>query len=441
MDDHLPNSLKTSPEQPLVYRFSSISSASIGRYPNNRPSCFTHHLPKTLFLDQRRHYVISLLSFCLSSHRQTNWKKPAYIRVHLSQLGQNAFSAPERVRCLSQLVLPDRDRDPLSITDLDWFQQSNPTPLLLDHTLPSLTELSFKLTDEKNQELTLDPSAAPTILNCVIEEMGVIERFTLTLNASLSRDRYPTNSDTDFIVSFGSPITDDTKWEVALHSIIIPSGIRVTGEIFEASVELENGEKKIISHKNTGQTADALLLLLQTELATVGVYIQRKDRNHYIVYFEDSSTRTQDMGKALKMNPGLCKLFNFPHFDSSIGFYVTEETEEHRRIFPYGASFDPARKIKVTEQIALYSNMVQSSVFGNARAPLVDILSTVRLGMLENNRAVDTLYTVPNLIFRPVARTHIKEVSLKIMDVFGKEAEFEYKTSDLELQFIFVFRK
>ena len=129
------------PRRALAYRLCSLSSASLDRYPENRPTRFTHHLPSRFFLDPGKQYVVSLLSLSLTSERLENWSEPSYVRVHLAQLEQNAFDSPGRVRCRAQLVLPDRTRDPASATALDRFDLCSPIPVLLDPTLPSLDTL------------------------------------------------------------------------------------------------------------------------------------------------------------------------------------------------------------------------------------------------------------------------------------------------------------
>lgn len=370
---------------------------------------------------------------CLSSRRPQPWKEPDYIRVHLAQLKGNNYSAPERIRCLVQLVLPDRSRDPSAITQLDWFEFGNPTPLVLDRTLSSLSELTFLFTDHNNEELKL-PGGPPTILNCVIEEMGKVDRFTITLNPSLSAHIHGSNTDVDFIVDFGSSIIADSEWEVALHSVIVPSGIYVVGSFFEYKIIPRSGEEKKKRIKNTGQSAKDMLTAIQTDLYAEGIFLQRNDANTYSVYFGEKSS-------ALRFNPSLCKLFNMQHYDSTHGYLFEGSKEEAHKIFPYGAKFEGENRVEYVEQIVLYSDLVQSSVIGNERAPLVDILSTQKLGLLDCDHSTDTLYTVPQLVFRPVSKALIKAVHIKISDIRGHRAEFEYAHKDMEMQFIFVFRK
>lgn len=430
--------------QPFVYRLSSISNASLDRYPNNRITKFIHHLPETLFFDKSKHYVIQLLSFCLSSKRLPSWRKPAYIRLHLAQLDCNSFAAPERVRCLAQLILPNHAEDNRGEeekhTNLDWFELLNPTPLILDKTLFSLSELEFTFTDEKNKELELQ-DGPPTILNCVIEEMSDIERFCLTVNPSQGRHKFPTNTDVDFRVSFGSPITHTTKWEVALHSIIIPSNIRVIGEMFGYSmVVIRDGQEKKLSRrlKNIGQTAGDFVKRVTRDGARYGIYINQKDRHHFTIGFDGS------IAKSIQFDPSLCRLFNIPTYSSRTGvIFHAEDEGSGASFFPMGNSFDKSRTITPNEQIVLFADIVQSSIMGDERAPLVDILSTVRLGMLENTTNSDTLYTVTLPTYRPVSKAFIKDIHVKICDIHGNLAEFQYNDENerTEMQFVFVFRK
>ena len=438
----LPPSGKIAPSQPLVYRLCSVSSASTDRYPKNRLTKFIHHLPETIFLDRTKIYVIRLLSVCLSTQRVPQWRASPHVRLHLSQLQANPFTAPDRVRCLAQFVLPDRARSTRSTTRLDWFELSNPTPLILDRTLFSLDDLSFEFTDHKNRELILADDGPPTVVNCIIEEMSSIERFTVTLNPSLSRTHFPSNTDVNFCVTFGAtPITIGTDWQVALHSVIVPSGIRVVGEYFQYRTFLQNGRVLTRRHKNDGQTAEQMVDLLLFDVARYQIYIHRTDRTHYKVQFASVIDRGQETGVALQLNPSLCKLFNLNRYTSSEGYTFTINTSPGERTFPYGMSFLPKKVIHPDEQLVLYADIVQSSVFGDDRAPLVDVLSTVRLGMLDHGPTVDTLYSVAQPTFRPVSRAIIKDIRVRITDIHGERAEFEYHGPEDEMQFIFIFQK
>lgn len=434
-----PSDIIGSPSQPFVYRFSSLSSASKDRYPDNRITKFVHHLPERLFFDKKKHYVIQLLSFCLSSKRLPDWKRPSYVRLHLSQLDQNPFAPPDQVRCLAQFVLPEKETgEKHGATQLDWFELHNPTPLVLNPTLFNLSELQFLFTDERNKELELD-DGPPTILNCIIEEMDGVNRFCLTLNPSQSRNRFPDNIDVDFRVAFGSTLTTGTEWEVALHSVIVPSGIRVIGESYKYEIELVNGKSIVKRFKNTGQKAYDVLREMITVFAQYSVYISRDDRYHYQIGFEEGRRLESSMGKKVVFNPSLCKLFNIPNYSTVDGVIYTSASKI--LTFPIGANFERTRVVTPIEQVVLYADFVQSSVLGDERLPLVDILSTTRLGMLENSAKTDTLHTMTHATFRPISKAVVKDVRVKVCDIEGQLAEFEYDNKNAEIQFVFVFRK
>lgn len=441
----LPPTGKITPSQPLVYRLCSLSSASKNRYPDNRITKFIHHLPEAIFLDRTKVYVIRLQSVCLSNKRRPEWQAPPHIRLHLAQLQANSFSAPDRVRCLAQFVLPDRARTHHSDSResrLDWFELDNSTPLVLDRTISSLNELSFEFTDNHNKELQLAEDGHPTVVNCVIEEMTTLNRFTVTMNPSLSRDQYPSNSDVNFCVSFGSaPITIGPDWQVALHSVIVPAGIRVLGEYFEYRAVLNIGRTMIRRFKNTGQSAKEMIDRLMVDVVSHDIYVQRVDHGHYSVQFAADHERTSRSANALHFNPSLCKLFNMHPYKPAGGYSFFPTSSPSEKIFPFGMTFNPERVIHADEQLVLYADIVQSSIFGDDRAQLVDILSTVRLGMLDQGPSIDTLYSVPRPTYRPVAKTLIKDIRVRITDIHGQLAEFEYGNASDEMQFIFIFQK
>ena len=144
------------------------------------------------------------------------------MKLHLDQLDTNPFADPLRQRCLAHLVLPNHSEEAKEVeghikTSLDWFAFVNPNPAVIEPTLSRLTELSFLFTDERNEELQLT-SGPPTILNCIIEEMESVDRFSLTLNPSLSSRHFPTNTDTNFRVTYGSPIATEANWEAVSYT-------------------------------------------------------------------------------------------------------------------------------------------------------------------------------------------------------------------------------
>lgn len=431
---------KTAPGQVLAFKFSSVSSASKDRYPSNTATQFTHHWPKEFFLNQKKRYCISLLSMSFSSKRIPQWSHPAYIRVHLNQLQYNMYAAPDRTRCLAQLVLPDRRRDARSNLALDWYYMNNPISLPLDPTLDSIRHLSFTITDEKNQPLQLPEDSPPTIINCLIQEMETVNQFTLTLNPTVSRDLFPTNTDQEFMVSFGIPVTTDTSWQVALHSVIVPSGVKLLGDSFDITFTRRTLPSIKMSYPNRGQTALDMLKHLRQKAEDMGIYMARSDSEHYTVSFEEED-ESKKIGTSMHFNPSLCKLFNMVNVDLTAGMVFKPEQTIEQRTFPHNSKIIFDKKIKLMEQMAIYADFVQHSVVGDSRLPLIDILSSSKLGLLGNTNAVDTLYTVPNLTFRPVSRTQIKTVCLKIAGIHGEEIEFEYKSKDLKVQYIFVFRK
>lgn len=425
---------KTSPDQPLVFKCSSISNASLDRYPLNTPTNFTHFLPGEVFLQPDKQYVISLKSMYLPTKRLANVSLPAYIRVHLKQLRHNIWTTPDQAQCLAQLVLPDRSRTSTKLT-LDWYEIDNPVPLLLDRTLRSIRQLDFMITDENNKELQIS-DITPTTVNCYIEEMDVVNRFTVTLNPSISKTLFPTNTDHDFIVDFGSPITSDVNWEMALHSVIVPAGINILGENFVYTIKLKNDQEKSFTIVNTGQTADKIIRQIKIRCRKMGVWITNDGVNHLRIYFPDKSKVA-----SLNFNPSLCKLLGMIHVNARHGHTFKSDFTRRELSFPYGAKLIRDKTISPSEQVVLYSSLVQTSIFGDERIPLVDILSAKELGLIENNSNADTLFSLPHLTFRPVNRANITNVSIKIRDINGKIIDFEYSADEKEIQYIFVFRK
>lgn len=430
------------------YRFSSLSTSSLSRYPTNRPSRFTHHLPETLFLDPQKKYVIRLLSLCLSTASIKGETRPSYIKLHLAQLDANAFASPKQQRCLCHLVLPPATSAPdQSHITVDWLEIKNPTPRVIEPTIGRLTELTFVLTDEKDQELIIEAtdSTHPTVLNSVIEEMAAMDRFTLTMHSSASKHFFPANKDSDFRMYYGSPVVKDLDWEVALHSIVVPAGMGLTGERYTYEVVQKDGQKTvgIIPNKNR-ITAKQVVEKLQHELRKHGVYITRMGRFDYEVTFEEPDSRQDHHAEELRFDSSLCLLLGVSQLDRDGMTYHALPDSRWQRCFPKGAFYDPDRFTTFNEQLVLYADMVQSSIIGDERAPLIDILSSAKLGLAGEDRTSDTLYAVQQPTFRPIAKANIREIRVRLTDIRGKEIEFDYAREadpNIQMYFVFVFQK
>lgn len=429
-----------------LYRITSISSASIDRYPDNTNTQFTHHLPESLPLRPDRRYIISLLSLCIPTKIKSGAEKPSYINLHLNQLDSKNFAnsaggGSSSLRCLSKLVFPKQSNSTVN-SSFYWLVVDNPNPLILNETLNAVQELSFELRDEQNNLLELE-SAKDTLVSCVIEEMEKIDRFTLTLNKSLSQSLYPDNSDIDFKVSFGhtalSTEDDYANWEMALHSVIVPSQICLDGLYFECTIDITTPEGTATSTKtqieNVGQSAMEVLKEIKKAVTDFNVLIFRQTVNKFKISIGGAT-------KTLHFNTNLCQLLSIaelsgPGKGRTLVHKATEPFEDITLI----DKLDPGLSIPRMEQIAIYSDMVQSSVVGNNRANLIDIISTSSLGLFDKTK--DTLYNVMYPVFRPVYKPNMMEARIQLGDIYGKPVNLKRSANDesANIQYLFIFRK
>lgn len=415
----------------VSYRITSISTASLDRYPNNRKTKFTHFLPEILHLPRGNTYVIRLLSICIGTQIKSGEHRPAYISILLKQLDSKNFSSTvDKSPCLGQFVLPAQ------ATSNYWLELDNPNPLLLSDALTTLQELSFEIVDEKNNELILD-SAEPTVINCIIEEMERNNRFTLSVNQSLSRHLYPDNKETDFKVEFGHSAVSAShieNWEVALHSVIVPANITIGGRYFTYSVK--NTATSVEEKKeflNNGQTARTILEKLQTELPDFGVFIIRDGSKDYVMEFDHDHT-------TVHFDTHLCQILNMVELDGP-GRGRSVKKSDATAVKKIIENFNSETSLRCPEQIAIYSDIVQSSVVGDDRVQLVDILSAEKLGL--NDKTKDTLYNIVHPTFRPVCKPNVKNVSLKLANIYGQQLNLEHGVNDdnVNIQYFFVFRQ
>lgn len=424
----------------VLYWITSISSASTDRYPGNTNVKFAHHLPESLPLHPDKRYVISLLSLCVPTKLKNGTKKPSYVNLLLHQLSSKNFSSAggdhRSLPCLARLILPEEG---VGGTGSHWLVLDNPNPLILDESLDAVQELSFELTDEHNNVLQLADSDRYTLVSCAVEEMDRADRFTLTLNKSLSKHLYPDNSDVRFYVDFGhTAVSEDDSirdWEVALHSIIVPSQICLAGQHFECSVTNTGGVKIMERIKNVGQTAETVFKEMKESLRPLGVYLTRVGRRG------EQKIKIRFVGEAASVHFDtlLCQLLNIAESDGSgLGHTVRQAADSPVTPNNIIGAFSAELSLPRPQHIVIYSDMVQSSVVGNIRAPLIDIISSSELGLLSTEK--ETLYNVLHPVFRPVHKPNMKEASITLGDVFGKPIKLENK-SDVNIQFMFVFRK
>lgn len=203
------------------HKISSLSNASLKKYPNNTLSKFTHILPKTIKLDKNLQHTISLTSISLS-HNLTHSEGEKYlgfVKVHLKELNPQTTPNQGDEQCVARIPYPKRDKNK---TTFD-HEFRNPVPIPLTN-VEQIQKLSYLITDEHNQQLKL-ADGITTVINIVIEEMKYQDRFTITVNPSYSRSVYQFNNAGDFRTHFPSEIELDNTWEVALHSLIIPYSI------------------------------------------------------------------------------------------------------------------------------------------------------------------------------------------------------------------------
>lgn len=420
-------------------RITSISSASIDWYPDNTNSKFTHYLPAALELLRGRRYTISLLSLCIPTKLKSISEEPSYINIHLQQLDSKNFTSGSSLRCLSKLVLPKSGN---TDNKFYWLDVENPRPLLLDETINILQELSFELRDEQNNLLQFEnPTTEDTLLNLIVEEMDQDDDcFTLILNKELSRNLYPDNCDNDFQVKFGHTAIsqdddDDSYWEMALHSVIVPTQICLANSTFECTVKNnETSVKKQI--KNTGQTALQLFKELSTLLTPLKVNIIEQVENKWMLHLGKTV-------KSIHFNTSLCQMFNITEANG-LGKGHTEINNPLSQV-KSKLLFENLRDeftLPRPDNIAIYSDMVQSSVIGDARAHLVDIISAKNLGLIDSEK--DTLYNVMYPIWRPVHKPSMIEASIKLGDIYGNPINLErdaVNDNNINIQYLFIFRK
>lgn len=404
----------------------SLSNASLHLFPDNTLTNFVHYLPESIPLATNHRAHIALCRITLSSHLTDGEdKQVGYIKIHLKELNPQTLASDSDGQCLARLPYSAFEKQN------DQFATSTysvPNPVFISLTrIPILSRLSFSITDQYNKPLELSPGP-PTVIDCLLDTMQ--NNFSVTLGPSTSVHLFPENKNMDFRVQFPSPIDLTHDWEVALHSVIVPSGTFVEGDYYVRVLDWHTTTYEKSWSQQMGDTVETVKERISSFLAvhkiTItedgGVLWVNLDADH--PYFE------------LVMNAHACQVFGLHTHGKGVQRSFRKTNVLHR-LGPFDASFPDT--VKLRESILAYCDLVSDSIVGNARAPLLDIIASDALGHFSSQ--TDTLYSVSNLIFRQLDKPSFQSIWLAFRDLAGRSIKFE-KAHDLvpDIQVTLLFR-
>lgn len=394
----------------------SLSNSSLNRFPNNSLTNFVHYLPDALHLDLTKRPHIALSTITLSQNLVHKNKATGYVKIHLKELSPQSVPTQGDSQCIARIPFSSFEKRDKRFQTLTHAVKN---PIFLPFvTQNHITTLSYFITDEYNQQLKLR-RGPPTIITLLIDEMH--NNFSLTLSPATSFHQFNTNNDTDFHVSFPSPISLGKGWEVALHTVITPKGTFVEGDYYAAVKQGSDniGERSWLQQDN--DKPKKVRKNIKEFLRNFGITLSEYDG---ILYGQLLSAK---YNVELILNANACKAFGLETY----GFGIHQNFTWNNEYTEIGPINENAKEtIELRENVAFYCDIVDNSHVGNVKAPLLDIVSSNSLGFFTTKN--DTLFSLPNLLFRPVVKESFQTLQMSIRDLSGKPIRFNKEGNILD---------
>ena len=403
------------------HRIVSLSNASLKEYPSNTLTKFIHRLPTVIDLQKPHSIAIKaiVLSHKLKERDDGSVYTVGYIKIHLKELSPHINSTNVDSRCLARIPYPSQiAEDATTFT----YEFENPIHHPLLHT-NKLTELSFHITDQKNNQLELDGGIS-TLIVLNIEEMEFQEQFSITVNPFDSIASFPSNSHSSFRVAFPNPITLNGKWEAAIHSIIVPRKLMMDTThimLIDRTTNTLMDEYHVKDTNYNWMREKFAEWKLKLEIIGQKVAVTRMAGNKDDVY--------------LSYNPRAAVYLSIkPHEVGYRNLIIRKKGKSY-----FGRIVIGNNRPR-NEHILLYSDIVDYSIVGNVTTRCLEIFGTNEAGLFQNKSS--TLYPVKHLIFHPVCKNVFTSIDFKLAGLDGSTPSFYPAQLKQEgMSFHIIFRK
>lgn len=406
----------------------SLTALSCESEPFSQATALTHFtqvLPETVRLNplNQPHICIKRVTI---SNTVIKDQTLGYIKVHLQELNPVIGAREGDLHCLAHI--------PLSSVNLDELYSLNFAvyhPIFQPFSnITELRTLTFSITDPYNQVLeSVNVEATPTVIECELVEM--YENFSITLSSDACADIYPNNTDMEFKTYFRSPFDLGPKWEVALHSIILPSGVFVDGTYFIWIKRNGRTYRKSWSRtlrKDSDSERESIRKSVNEWLNKHHLNIRLFDKK---VLIKSYTYRWIEV----VLNENMCMLFGLENrprgINASMSPKATYTLGEYKK--------DAA--IKLTESIAVCCDLVENSIVGKNKAQLIDIVSSQSMGLFRGNK--DNFYYSKHLAFKPIQKRSFNTIYLYLRDVKGNRINYKKEESSKNsyIQYTLIFRQ
>lgn len=440
----------------------SLSNASLLEFPNNTLTNFTHKLPKGLIIKEGELVRVALVQLILYSELEDKERDVGYVKLHLNELATQQTPIE-----LDQKVLA---RIPWESGGVSWNRIKVPVFLPLAKTA-LVDKLSFFITDEKNQQLRLK-NGPTTVIILEMETIGgtMSETFSIDVNPRMSQHLFPRNSLSSFKVELPQSLNLDSSWEVCLHSIQVPKFLKLEDNHLELTLRrapvgkgrmprLSDSTVFKIKARDIDKITDMRLVnfhinsfFVETGLAmkydseTGQLEVTNRPLN-YRLRNKLKMYKPEDRWHYLEINPALCSIMNI-EFDSGKGaqFEIPQGDDKSFILRPGSVDFNQKALISLhmVEHLAIYADLVKPSLVGNAIAPILEVVPTKALGLMDTK--TDVFYAIKNPIYRPINPKIDRTLHFNVTTLHGRTAPLDFVNVDnkknlLPLSFTLVFRK
>ena len=407
----------------------SPSNASLTKYPENTLTKFIHVLPSPIFLDKNKSYELGLRSISLSNNFDSTKsneivKKTGYIKVFLNELYSSERSKSDiSAKCLARI--------PCNLN-----KQENK---ILNHTFTNviylkllecdeIKELSFTLTDEHNNQLSLSTGPA-TIIHCEMRESTMNDQFTLTVNPFYSVSEYVTNENNDFKVTFPSELILNGEWEIGIHSIIVPASVHIDDEYLIILYGKNNNSS--LKYKIYDIEITTFIDKLNNDLINSGLKVSLEGDEYF---FEKMKPECNITG--IYMNEMICRYFGIKGKKNN-GKFIQFTNKSHigKSLFSLGTNID---------HVCIYSDIVENSIMGNVLAPIMEIVPAFESGIQKKNIRESNIFYIQSIVYRPIAKHVISDIHIQLSSIDGALIPFvpnEKKSIENGISIVFVLRK
>ena len=453
----------------LIEHVFCLSNASLEIYPDNTLSKFTHRFPQPIKVPTGLQPLVSLREFVLSNHPSANAPKVSFLKVHLEELDPVAGPEVNDRRLLATL--------PNKTGRLNWIRPDYPVLCPLGVT-DQIEEFSFLITDEWNRQLQLKDGPT-TVIHLTIIMTDSHQSFTMSVGPDTSKHLFSHNSLTTFSVEMPETLDLSDNWEVALLSA--QAGNSVVVEDSRLKFVLHTGKQQLMQESSMMMGAhpddevlevssrkhnltDATLVdkylspwlkdhgfSISLNLLNGAIQIARKEEAVINVGSElNASSEGLDEIRSLEMSLTACKALRITTAGPN-GMLINLSHRKNEPVFlrrpieNYTPMLASLRfHTPVLEHLAIYCDLAENSIIGNELAPIMDVVPTRKLHLLDTE--ADAFYSMKHPVFRRV-NPHVRrtfDVALRSLD--GSAPHLIYDEHDFNaikhpIVLTFVFRR